>query len=76
MSLLAGNNTRIIDIDGVVEYIKTLKQDPKYYPGMVDDLLRMLNFDQHEPNSLREKKLAVSLKFSCCLLSSVHSSQD
>lgn len=63
MSVCIGNNNRIIDTDVAIEYIKTLRNDPKYYPGLVNDLLSMLDLDPRKPNSLREKKLAVSFIF-------------
>lgn len=63
MSPWTDTNDRIIDIDGLIKYIETLRNVPKYYPGIVNDLLSMMDFDPYESNALREKKLAVSIDF-------------
>lgn len=64
MNLWPDDDIRIIDIDGLMDYIKTLREDPKFYPGIVDELLKAFNvkdsFDTRESNSLREKRLVVS----------------
>lgn len=63
LTLWPDDSNRIVDIDGLTDYITTLRKDPKFYPGIVDELLKALNVEDsfyvRESNSLREKWLVV-----------------